>query len=965
MSEAQARPAGGLALVETPPEGQAGSRLDGRRPERLAARIAPLLVVSGHADLFAVRLRAGQAGPRHHLLRVEAGGIIPPMPADADETGAALEIIAVGTPGTTVQEAYPAGWGRGDRIEAWLLRLAALITGPYPAWDIREAAAEGAEVLEPGEQRRGPARALRWVTVEAGRAGLAGSGPVLHPGDPPLPLAAGLRIAAGPEGCRLAASAAPEGDLLTRALDRFHRVAVARLHAIVAAAPARDAERLARRADLGTARAAELFGSLEAIVALPAGPPPAAVDPEDPLMAACARIAETFPAPLVRPAGRRKEAQDFTDVVEIARASHLRVRRVLLRGTWWREDSGPLLAWWGEAGIPVALLRERRTYVMTHPVTGERRRVDAALAAEIAPEASTFFPTLPGRALTLRDLVAFAVRRGRGNVLGIALPAVMMGLITLILPLITQVLVASAIPRSELDQVTVCALALAVAALAGSAAQVVESLAMLRLEGLIDWTLQAAMIDRLLRLRASLFRDHTVGDLVDRVMGVDAVRRALTGRVLRSLLAGVFCWFSIVLMLVYDARLALVAVGLALLRGLLIVGASGLRLLHESRHFNGQGRVQGFVLQLFAGIGKLRVADATVRALAVWSKLFAGQKAHFIAAQRVGNRLSVIESAFPTLATLTIFASAGALDSTLTQDLGAFLAFFAAFGQAMASIGTFASGLSEALVAIPHLARLQPLLSAEAEIADDRKPPGELSGAIELSRVTFRYAPGGAPVLDSVSLKIVPGEYVAVVGPSGSGKSSLFRLLIGFETPESGAVFYDSKALDTLDVSAVRRQLGVVLQNGRLATGSLYDAICGGVQLPLEQAWEAARMAGLEEDIQAMPMGMHTVVAEGVNTLSGGQRQRLLIARAIARRPRILLLDEATSALDNRAQAVVSASLRALNVTRLVIAHRLSTVREADRIVVLVDGRIVQTGTFDELAAAPGIFADFARRQLL
>jgi ABC-type bacteriocin/lantibiotic exporter with double-glycine peptidase domain len=298
-------------------------------------------------------------------------------------------------------------------------------------------------------------------------------------------------------------------------------------------------------------------------------------------------------------------------------------------------------------------------------------------------------------------------------------------------------------------------------------------------------------------------------------------------------------------------------------------------------------------------------------------------------------------------------------------DLGGFLAFFAAFGQSMAAVGAWASGVSELLIVIPHISRLRPLISGPVEISDERKSPGELSGAVELSRVTFRYAAGGPPVLESVSLRIAPGEYVAVVGPSGSGKSTLFRLLLGFEKPESGTVFLDGKAIDTLDVSAVRRQLGVVLQNGKLATGSLSDNICGGVQLPSEQVWEAARLAGIDDDIRAMPMGMNTVVAEGVNTLSGGQRQRIMIARAIARRPRILLFDEATSALDNQSQAIVSTSLGNLNVTRIVIAHRLSTVRQADRIIVLVDGKVVQTGSFTELSNTPGVFASFAERQLL
>jgi NHLM bacteriocin system ABC transporter ATP-binding protein len=492
-----------------------------------------------------------------------------------------------------------------------------------------------------------------------------------------------------------------------------------------------------------------------------------------------------------------------------------------------------------------------------------------------------------------------------------------------------------------------------------------EGLAMLRLEGLIDWKLQAAVIDRLLRLPASLFREYTVGDFVDRSMGIDAARRILTGRVLRGMMAGLFGWVSIGLMLYYDLRLGLVAFVLTLVRALLIISTSAIRLYYETRHFNLQGKIGGFVLQLISGIGKLRVAAATVRALAVWSRQFAIQKQYFVASQKVANALGIFEVSFPTVATLIIFATAVFAKSALLVDLGAFLAFFAAFGQSMASVGAWAGGVSEALTAIPHLTRLRPLISGVAEVSEDRKSPGKLTGAVEFSRLTFRYVSSGPPVLDNVTFRIAPGEYVAIVGPSGSGKSSLFRLLLGFEKPESGVVFLDGKAIDTLDIGAVRRQFGVVLQNGKLATGSLYDNICGGVQLPLAQAWEAARLAGLDADIEQMPMGMHTLVAEGVNTLSGGQRQRIMIARAIARRPRILLFDEATSSLDNRSQAIVSASLGNLNVTRIVIAHRLSTVRQADRIIVLVDGKVVQTGNYAELSNTPGMFASFAQRQLL
>jgi ATP-binding cassette subfamily C protein len=239
-----------------------------------------------------------------------------------------------------------------------------------------------------------------------------------------------------------------------------------------------------------------------------------------------------------------------------------------------------------------------------------------------------------------------------------------------------------------------------------------------------------------------------------------------------------------------------------------------------------------------------------------------------------------------------------------------------------------------------------------------------MTGEIEVSQVSFRYTVGGALILKEVSLHIQPGEFVALVGPSGSGKSTLLRLLLGFETPESGGIYYDGRDLAGLDPRAVRQQIGVVLQNGQLLAGDIFQNILGGAALPLDAAWAAARQAGLDDEIRAMPMGMHTVISEGGGTLSGGQRQRLLIARALVKRPRILFFDEATSALDNRTQDIISRSLLDLQATRVVIAHRLSTILSADRIVVLDAGRVVQTGTYSELLDQPGLFADLAKRQM-
>lgn len=940
--------------------------LDGRRPRLLDHERSVLQVASGHVDLFAVLLKDGHIETaRHHLLRVGSGEIIPDLPAHESPGGARLQIIGVGGLETKARLMSRLAFDNAPAIEAWIARLAKALIGGNPSWDIREAHAVGPDDLMSGECRRGPARSVVWALVESGTARLMGREPPYGPDGTSIPLASGNWIVAGEAGCRISVGVAPQGAALWAALDRFHRCALAAIHDGLARKGEREAERLASRAELDRAKTVEVVDRLSAVVAPWLAGERAEGDQTDPLLAACQAVAAALSSAIVRPARPSPFDRSFETVVEIARASKLRVRETLLRGEWWTDDVGPLLAWRGEDRKPVALIRTRKHYVMIDPISGGRARVDRTVAGELAAEAITFYPTLPARPLLFRDLLVFSARYARSNLAPIPVAVLLLGLLGLATPLITQVLVDSAIPRSEIDQIVFCAAALAVAAIGMASVQMMQAAAILRLEGVIDWKLQAAVIDRVLRLPASLFRTYTIGDFVVRAMGIDSARRVVTGQALRSLMAGITCWFSIAFMLFYDAGLALFAIALALIHALAIVVTGALRVHYESKHFDLQGKVTGFVLQLFAAIGKLRVADATTRALAVWARQFADQKRQFIASQRVANALNLFESSYLAFATIAIFGLAVSTGSALTRELGSFLAFFAAFGQTMAAIDALASGVSVSLVAIPQISRMRPLIASATEVSNDRKSPGELSGAIELSRLTFRYLPGGSPTLDNVNLRISAGEYVAIVGPSGSGKSSLFRLLLGFEQPEAGAVFYDGKALDTLDLGAVRRQLGVVLQNGRLATGSIYENICGGIRLPLAQAWEAAHSAGLESDIRAMPMGMHTVIAEGVNTLSGGQRQRLMIARAIARRPRILLFDEATSSLDNQSQAVVSASLGALNVTRIVIAHRLSTVREADRIVVLVDGKIAQSGTYADLNAAPGMFADFTRRQLL
>ena len=266
----------------------------------------------------------------------------------------------------------------------------------------------------------------------------------------------------------------------------------------------------------------------------------------------------------------------------------------------------------------------------------------------------------------------------------------------------------------------------------------------------------------------------------------------------------------------------------------------------------------------------------------------------------------------------------------------------------------------------PILDMVEPVLKEVPEMDENKKIVTALSGGIELSHISFRYKESLPLVLDDISMKIRPGQYVAIVGKTGCGKSTLMRILLGFEKPEKGAVYYDGRNLDALDVKSLRHKIGVVMQNGKLFQGDIYSNITiSAPQLTLKEAWEAAEMAGMKEDIENMPMGMHTVISEGSGGISGGQRQRLMIARAIAPKPKVLMFDEATSALDNITQKIVSDSLEKLKCTRIVIAHRLSTIRNCDRIIVLDGGKIIEDGTYDELIEKNGFFAELVERQRL
>lgn len=673
----------------------------------------------------------------------------------------------------------------------------------------------------------------------------------------------------------------------------------------------------------------------------------------------------------IKPAAASEDLSRVRDPLDaIARASQFRTRRVLLVGDWWHHEHGPLVGYTLIDNHPIALLPEGSGYLLFDPVTKTRKPVTTAVAETLSPEAQMFYRPLPLVVKNAAALFKFGIRGYEKNIIAIIVLGLMGTLLGMITPQATAILVNDAIPDSNRIQLWQIGLALFAAAIGQAAFQMTQAILTLRVENAADGVMQPAVWNRLLSLKPGFFRQYSSGDLLPRLLAVNHIRTKLSGATQRTLLSAVFSLLNLVLMFVYSLQLALVGFGLAMISVIITVISSAI-LINKDRQMEAvEGEINGLTVELINGVSKLRVAAAEGRAFAAWAKKYSRRIKVKAGVQRIDDSVSVFNEALPLLSSVLLywfailFIEMARAKGEAGLNMGSFLAFNAAFGTFLSGVTDLSNTLTDILGIVPLWERAQPLVQGVPELEPSQTDPGRLTGRIALDHVTFRYREDGPLILDDVSIQIEPGQFVAIVGPSGSGKSTVFRLLLGFETPLSGTVFYDGQDLAGLDIQAVRRQLGVVLQNGRINAGPIYESLTCGAMVTLEEAWEAARRAGFADDIELMPMGMHTVVSEGGTNLSGGQRQRLLIARAILLKPKILLMDEATSALDNRTQAIVTESLDKLNATRVVIAHRLSTIRNADQIFVVEAGRVVESGSYEELVKLGGLFSRLVARQL-
>jgi len=933
----------------------------------------PLLLKAGGSavDLFFTATSAdGSPGPRRPVCRIPAGAsfLAAPLPAELRGWQAAF----VPLPDSRCQPV--ADDERVAALEDWLARLLRAARPGLVPTDYRDLAGADGLDLEDAEvaaSSGGP----RWIEVAEGRVrlmGLAGIG--FGAGDLVCLPADGWLVADGPARLGVAAGPAATPAMFAgpaaapaMAAAVAMQAALLRARVLVWAGEDRAAgQRLALRRGQAGRRVGVALASLAGLLDR-ARKPLAGAEGDDPVLAACRLAGEPLGialAPLPQAQGHRTGADRLA---ALADASGVQRRRVALRGVWWREDAGPLVAFADDTGEPVALLPlPGGGYQALFPASGHRQAVDEGLAAGLRPHAHAFFRSFPARALGLPDLLRLGMAGLRRETALALLMALGLGLLGMVAPLALGHLFDRVIPSAERGQLVEMLAALAGVALATLGFSLYRAELMLRLQGRMDGAVQAAVWDRVLKLPARFFRDHAAGDLAQRINAINQVHQELSGTALGGLLSGLFAFLNLALLFSLAPHLAWPALGLVAAAVLANAGLALLIIGRERQQQAVQGKLSSLALELLTGIAKLRVAAAESRGFARWADLYRQAWGAEIAARRLAYGAQMFTAAFSVIALAVIFDAAAGQESGSPGRLsiGDFVAFVGVYTSFFLQFVSLADLLLSLLHLLPQLERARPILAAMPESAAAGTGSLVLGGAVSVSQVSFRYQPDGPAILDGLSFDLREGEFLAVVGPSGSGKSTLMRLLLGFERAEAGSIRYDGKDLADLDLPALRRQMGVVLQSGQLMPGDIYSNIVGAHNLSVDDAWEAARRCGLDADIEAMPMGMHTLIGEGATTLSGGQRQRILIARAIVRRPRLLLFDEATSALDNRTQEIVSRSVERLKATRVVIAHRLSTIVNADRILVLDRGRVVQSGTYAELMEQPGLFRDLASRQL-
>ena len=642
--------------------------------------------------------------------------------------------------------------------------------------------------------------------------------------------------------------------------------------------------------------------------------------------------------------------------------SGIMYRTVELEESWYKDAFGAMLGFWKEDHEPVALLPFGLSHYRYYDnETGEYSLVSEKSRELFEKEAYAFYRPFPLKKLRLIDLGRY--------ILGILEPSdyILVVLATLIVtlsgmltPRINYFLFSKVIDNPSMSLLISTGIFLLCTQVGSLMLGAAKSLVSARIDTKMSISVEAATMMRILSLPAAFFRDYGSGELSSRASYVNSLCSTLVSVILNTGLTSLFSLVYITQIFAYAPGLVTPALTIIMVTVLFSVLSSLLQMRLTKKQMLIGTKENGMSYAVISGIQKIRLSGAEMRAFSRWGGLYAKEAELTYNPPLFLKINGVISSAIFLTGTIIMYNAA----ITTGVSVPEYYAFNTAYGMVS---GAFMSLFGIALTAAnikPIFDMAEPLLKAEPEVSESRAAVPKISGGIEINDLTFSYKEGSPVILDDISLKIRPGQYVAIVGRTGCGKSTLVRLLLGFERPDKGGIYYDGKDLNSIDLKSLRKHIGVVTQNGRLFQGDIFsNIVIAAPNLTLKDAWEAAEIAGIADDIRQMPMGMNTLISEGSGGISGGQKQRLMIARAVAPKPRLLILDEATSALDNITQKKVSEALDRMRCTRIVIAHRLSTIKQCDRIVVLDGGRIVEDGTYDDLIAAQGFFAELVARQ--
>ena len=658
-----------------------------------------------------------------------------------------------------------------------------------------------------------------------------------------------------------------------------------------------------------------------------------------------------------------EELEDMNEQLEyLMRPYGIMRRSVILESGWYKDAIGAMLGIRKDNGTVVALIPSGFSgYEYFDLESGKYIKVKKSNEDLFEDEAIAFYKPFPLKSLTIKDLIVYIAQvLSVSDYVAIAIATLAVSLLGLLTPKINNILFSVVVTSGSvrlLVGIAIFAICLSLTSLIISS---VKSLISARINTKLSISIEAATMMRLMSLPADFFKNYSSGELQERAGNISSLCDMLVSTILNTGLTSAFSLIYIYQIFVYAPGLVIPSLIITFITIIFFVVSALMQMKISVKQMELGGRESGMTYALISGVQKIKLAGAEKRAFARWANLYAERISYSYNPPAFLKLNPVISSAISLTGTLVMYYMAVKTGVSVAE----YYAFNTAYGMVS---GAFMSLSSIALTFAqikPILERVKPLLDAKPEISEGKQVITRLSGAVEMNNVSFRYNESMPNVIDNLSLKIRPGQYVAIVGKTGCGKSTLMRLLLGFEKADRGAIYYDGKDINSLDLKSLRRKIGSVMQNGKLLQGDIYSNITiSAPWLTMDEAFEAAEKAGIAEDIRRMPMGMHTMISEGSGGISGGQRQRLMIARAIAPKPKILMFDEATSALDNITQRQVCEALDAMKCTRIVIAHRLSTIKQCDRIIVLDGGHIVEDGTYRELIDNKGYFYELVERQ--